>query len=316
MQTRPIHTVGALGVQIPTGVLTVVTRVWGSGKITMVLESLIPALKGQRPDHVETISGDIDRTVFVDASPIGINVRSTVATYSGVMDQLRTEFTKISEDYTAADFCYNTDSLKCPECQVNGQLSLDAQFLADVEIVCPTCHCTRCRPEDFDVRLEDYALPEVLALTAPEANEIFVDYPKITRRLGVLNDLGLGYLTLGEATPALSGGEAQRLKLLPELGRNQRDTIFVLDAPSVGLHPDDVAVLLAVLDRLLDRGATVIVIEHNLDIIAAADWLIDLGPGGGADGGRIVVTGTPAQMAAAETPTGTYLNAHLADIAT
>ncbi|GAA4478303.1 excinuclease ABC subunit A [Enteractinococcus fodinae] len=312
MQTQPLHTVEALDVRFPTGVLTVVTGVSGSGKTTLVLESLIPALNGANPEHVQHIAGDIDRVIRVDASPIGINVRSTVATYSGIMDQLRTEFAKVSDDYTAADFSYNTGSLKCPECDGNGQISLDAQFLADIEMACPSCEGSRYRQEASNVQLEGHSMPEVLALTAQEAADLFADYSRIARRLKILIDLGLGYLTLGEATPALSGGEAQRLKLSTELGRNQQGTLFVLDEPSVGLHPDDVAVLVGVLDRLLERGATVIVIEHDLDIIAAADWIIDLGPGGGADGGRIVATGTPGDVAAAEASlTGRYLRPYL-----
>jgi len=312
MQTKPLHTVDALNVDFPTEVLTVVTGVSGSGKTTLVLESLIPALDDKRPDHVETLTGDIDRTVLVDASPIGVNVRSTVATYSGIMDQLRAEFAKVSDEYTAADFSYNTGSLKCPECDGNGQISLDAQFLADIDMLCPTCNGSRYRPEASDIRLEGHALPEVLALTAHEAAELFADYNRISRRLKILLELGLGYLTLGEATPALSGGEAQRLKLSTELGRNQQGTLFVLDEPSVGLHPNDVAVLVGVLDRLIAHGATVIVIEHDLDIIAAADWIIDLGPGGGADGGRIVATGTPRDVTTAETSlTGRYLRTYL-----
>jgi len=312
MLTTPLHTVDALDVSFPTEVLTVVTGVSGSGKTTLVLESLIPALEGKSPGHVESLTGGIDRTVLVDASPIGVNVRSTVATYSGIMDQLRAEFAKVTDEYTSADFSYNTGSLKCPECEGNGQISLDAPFLADVEMACPACHGTRYRPAASAIRLEGHSLPEVLALTAHEAAELFADYHRITRRLKILIDLGLGYLTLGEDTPALSGGEAQRLKLSTELGKNQQGTLFVLDEPSVGLHPDDVAVLVGVLDRLIAHGATVIVIEHDLDIIAAADWIIDLGPGGGADGGRIVATGTPRDVAAAELSlTGTYLRSYL-----
>src|SRR5699024_10835119 len=294
-----------------TGVLPVVTRVSGSGRTTLVLESLIPALEGKSPGHVESLTGGINRTVLVDESPIGVNVRSTVATYSGIMDQLRAEFAKVTDEYTSADFSYNTGSLKCPECEGNGQISLDAPFLADVEMACPACHGTRYRPAASAIRLEGHSLPEVLALTAHEAAELFADYHRITRRLKILIDLGLGYLTLGEDTPALSGGEAQRLKLSTELGKNQQGTLFVLDEPSVGLHPDDVAVLVGVLDRLLEHGATVVVIEHDLDMMAAADWLIDMGPGGGADGGRIVATGTPQDVAAADTLTAKYLYRHL-----
>lgn len=311
MHTRPLHTVKALDVAVPTGVLTVVTGVSGSGKTTMVLESLIPAIQGPVPDHVETITAPIDRTVVVDSSPIGINVRSTVATYSGVMDQLRNEFSRISKTYTAGDFSYNTGTLKCPECEGNGQVTLDAQFLADVILTCPSCDGTRYRPEAAEVLLEGLSLPDVLDLTVAQATQQFSQYDRIRRRLQVLIDLGLGYLTLGEDTPALSGGEAQRLKLSTELGRNQAGTMFVLDEPSVGLHPDDVAVLVGVLDRLLEHGATVVVIEHDLDMIAAADWLIDMGPGGGTDGGRIVATGTPHRVAAADTVTAAYLHRHL-----
>lgn len=311
MQTRPLHTVDALDVRLPTGVLTVVTGVSGSGKTTMVLESLIPALDGNNPEHVENLTGNIDRTILVDASPIGVNVRSTVATYSGIMDQLRAEFAKVSADYNAGAFSYNTGSLRCPECQGNGQIALDAQFLADINLVCPNCHGTRYRPEVADIQLERYSMPGVLALTAAEALDIFANYPRIERRLRVLSDLGLGYLTLGEDTPALSGGEAQRLKLSTELGRNQLGTLFVLDEPSIGLHPDDVAVLVKVLDRLIERGASVIVIEHDLDIISSADWLLDLGPGGGEDGGQIVATGPPTEVAELQTLTGQYLAMHM-----
>lgn len=312
MKTQPLHTVGVLDVNVPTGVLTVVTGVSGSGKTTMVLESLIPALNGQQPEHVDAISADVDRTVLVDASPIGINVRSTVATYSGIMDQLRREFGKVSQDYAAGDFSYNTGALKCPECDGNGQVTLDAQFLADVELTCPTCHGTRYRQEASTIQLEGLSMPEILGLTVSEAMQYLRDYSRISSRLQVLIDLGLSYLTLGEDTPALSGGEAQRLKLSTELGRNQYGTMFVLDEPSVGLHPNDIAVLMGVLDRLIERGATVVVIEHDLDVMAAADWIIDLGPGGGSDGGRIVATGTPAEIAASQTPTGKHLREHRA----
>lgn len=211
MLTTPLHTVDALDVSFPTEVLTVVTGVSGSGKTTLVLESLIPALEGKSPGHVESLTGGIDRTVLVDASPIGVNVRSTVATYSGIMDQLRAEFAKVTDEYTSADFSYNTGSLKCPECEGNGQISLDAQFLADVEMACPACHGTRYRPAASAIRLEGHSLPEVLALTAHEAAELFADYHRITRRLKILIGLGLGYLTLGEDTR----GKAQKVCIDP-----------------------------------------------------------------------------------------------------
>lgn len=328
--TAPIHTVHALDVAIPEQRLTAVTGVSGSGKTTLVLESLVPALRSLADDtplpapatSIET--GRARRVVVVDASPIGANVRSTVATYSGVMDELRRVYARIPAAHRmglkAGDFSYNTGSLRCAHCDGTGQIVLDVQFLPDVDIVCTACGGSRYGEAARTIRrtprggtdADALALPELLALTVDQAEQVCADLPAVRRRLRLLTDLGLGYLTLGEATTALSGGEAQRLKLSADLGRDQHGTVFVLDEPSIGLHPLDVRVLLGVLDRLVDQGASVIVIEHDLDMIANADWVIDMGPGGGVDGGRVVAAGTPAQLAACpDSVTGRYLAAHL-----
>ncbi|MGA9873997.1 MAG: excinuclease ABC subunit UvrA [Rhodococcus sp. (in: high G+C Gram-positive bacteria)] len=330
LTTVPLHTVHALAVGIPQGRITAVTGVSGSGKTTMVLDSLVPALSARRagerlPAHVTGLDAPgINRVNVVDAAPIGVNVRSTIATYSGILDDLRRAFAETpaaaERGLTAADFSYNTGSLRCPRCEGTGQISLDVQFLPDVDINCPDCAGTRYSPTAHQIRRAvphaadpaGISLPELLSRTVTEAADLTTDIRRVRTRLQTLIDLGLGYLTLGEATPALSGGEAQRLKLAGELGRDQADTLFVFDEPSVGLHPLDVRTLLAVIGRLNGNGATVIVIEHDLDMIANADHIVDMGPGGGDDGGRIVATGTPDDVAAnPDSLTGRYLASHL-----
>jgi len=320
--TTPLHTVHALDVTIPKGRLTAVTGMSGSGKTTLVLESLVPALRAAAegaalPRHVVSFdAAGVTRADVVDATPIGVNVRSTVATYSGILDELRRAYAATDaareRGLTAADFSSNTGSLRCPRCEGTGQVVLDVQFLPDIDIPCPDCEGSRYSPGARDLVLDTGAgsasLPALLALTVRQASEVLGGLPKVGRKLQTLIDLGLGYLTLGESTPALSGGEAQRLKLATELVRDQSGTLFVLDEPSVGLHPLDTRVLVGVLDRLLAKGATVVVIEHDLDLIANADHVIDMGPGGGAAGGRVVATGTPAQIAAAaDSVTGRFL---------
>jgi len=324
MVTDPIHTVRGLDVKLPKGRLTAVTGVSGSGKTTMVLESLIPGITAhcagvKLPGHVKRIeAAGIRRANLIDASPIGINIRSTVATYSGVLDELRrlyasTEGAK-ARKLKAGDFSYNTGSLRCPTCDGTGQISLDVQFLPDVTIDCPDCGGRRYGGTADEIRWQpkkgagDYALPELMAMTVKEAMAVLGENKKITEKLSVLQGLGLGYLTLGEDTPALSGGEAQRLKLASEMGRTQEDSVFVFDEPTIGLHPLDVQVLLGVFNRLVEAGATVVVIEHDLDLIANADYIIDMGPGGGEQGGRVVACGTPEEIKACpESITGKYL---------
>lgn len=324
LATGAIHTVQPLEVRLPKGRLTVVTGVSGSGKTTLVLESLAPALEAALqgrglPPHVTALEAPgIGRVKLIDATPIGINVRSTVATYANVHDELRRIFARTPDakrlGCRAGDLSYNTGSLRCPVCDGTGQISLDVQFLPDVEIPCPECRGSRYAPGAGQVRHtgpdgRSWSLPELMALDVNTALPVCRDWKLVHQRLRVLADLGLGYLTLGEATPSLSGGEAQRLKLASEMGRAQGDAVFLFDEPTIGLHPLDVRTLLKVFDALIGRGATVVVIEHDLDVIRSADYLIDLGPGGGAAGGRIVAAGTPEQVAACpESVTGRYLD--------
>ena len=311
LSTSQIHTVKPLEVDIPKGRLTVVTGVSGSGKTTLVLESLIPALNANisghtLPEHIRDASAEgIRRIKLIDATPIGINVRSTVATYAGVHDELRKLYAK-SEDaknkgYKARDFSYNTGSLRCSGCDGTGVVSLDVQFLPDVNIQCPDCHGSRYSRIAYDVKLtnkvgESASLPELMDMDVNTAVEFCKDIKTVSQKLNTLKQLGLGYLTLGEETPSLSGGEAQRLKLASEIGKIQSDSVFIFDEPSIGLHPLDVQVLLKVFQALLDNGATVIVIEHDLDVIRNADYVIDMGPGGGENGGKIIASGTPQEI--------------------
>ena len=311
LSTSQIHTVKPLEVNIPKGRLTVVTGVSGSGKTTMILESLVPALdaninSSSLPAHIRAIKADgIAHVKLIDATPIGINVRSTVATYAGVHDELRKLYAKSTDAkekrYKASDFSYNTGSLRCPGCDGTGVVSLDVQFLPDVDIPCPDCRGSRYTRAAYDIRLTNKAgvsasLPELMDMDVNSAIDFCKDMKTVSQRLNILRQLGLGYLTLGEETPSLSGGEAQRLKLASEIGKTQTDSVFVFDEPSIGLHPLDVRVLLGVFQALLDNGATVIVIEHDLDVIRNADYVIDMGPGGGDAGGQIVASGTPQEI--------------------
>lgn len=353
MTTSQLHTVKPLDVDIPRGRLVAVTGVSGSGKTTVVLESLIPALKAQAagerlPEHVLELKAEgINRANLIDATPIGANVRSTVATYADIHDELRRAFARVDDakagGWKAGDFSYNTGRLRCPTCDGTGSISLDVQFLPDVTIECPDCGGSRYAPEAGAIRRAvkaakgkaakmkvpdkrkaakeklseatdqgggniSLSLPQLMAMSVDQVLAVTSDLKKVHARLTTLRDLGLGYLTLGEPTPALSGGEAQRLKLASEMGKAQSDAVFVFDEPTIGLHPFDVRVLLGVFDRLVASGATVVVIEHDLDVIANADWIIDMGPGGGESGGRIVATGTPEQIAAnPNSITGRYL---------
>ena len=323
LSTGAIHTVKPLDVRIPKGRLTVVTGVSGSGKTTLVLESLVPALEAaiqgaKLPEHVRFVeAAGIGQVKLIDATPIGINVRSTVATYANVHDELRKIFARTAgakaHGYKAGDFSYNTGKLRCPVCDGTGTISLDVQFLPDVDIPCPECRGTRYAKDAQAVRYraksgQTYSLPEVMAMSVHTALSACRDMQLVCQRLQVLDELGLGYLTLGEATPGLSGGEAQRLKLASEMGRAQQDSVFVFDEPTIGLHPLDVKTLVGVFQSLIAHGATVVVIEHDLDVIRCADYVIDMGPGGGEEGGRIVAAGTPDEIKQSpESRTGAFL---------
>ena len=323
LSTDQIHTVKPLEADIPKGRLTVVTGVSGSGKTTFILESLVPGLDAMNhgrklPEHVRSVEAPgISQVKLIDATPIGINVRSTVATYANVHDELRKIFARTqdakSQGFKAGDFSYNTGKLRCPVCDGTGEISLDVQFLPDVDIPCPECRGSRYGKDASRIRYKNkkgaaYSLPELMAMDVNTALSACEDLKTVHQRLSVLRDLGLGYLTLGEETPSLSGGEAQRLKLASEMGKAQSDSVFVFDEPTIGLHPLDVRTLLSVFQTLIDNGATVIVIEHDLDVIRNADYIIDMGPGGGEAGGRIVACGTPEQIkASGESVTGRYI---------
>lgn len=323
LSTSEIHTVKPLEVEIPKGRLTVVTGVSGSGKTTLVLESLVPGLEASiagrpMPEHVKLVKADgIGQVKLIDATPIGINVRSTVATYANIHDELRKIYARTKEakqhGFKAGDFSYNTGKLRCPVCDGTGSISLDVQFLPDVDIPCPECRGARYGKEAGLVHYqnktgEQYTLPDLMAMDVHTARKVCRDMRLVHQRLRVLEDLGLGYLTLGEETPSLSGGEAQRLKLASEMGKSQTDSVFVFDEPTIGLHPLDVQTLLSVFQTLILNGATVIVIEHDLDVIRCADYIVDMGPGGGEEGGRIVAAGTPEEIKnAPQSVTGKYL---------
>lgn len=323
LSTAGIHTVKPLEVDIPKGRLTVVTGVSGSGKTTLVLESLVPGLDAAihgrpLPSHVRSVQADgIQQVKLIDATPIGINVRSTVATYANIHDELRKIFAKTEDakrlGFRANDFSYNTGKLRCPVCDGTGVINLDVQFLPDVQIPCPECRGSRYSKDANQIQYQTKSgrrasLPELMAMDVRTALDFCKEMKLVHQRLQVLQDLGLGYLTLGEETPSLSGGEAQRLKLASEMGKPQSDSVFVFDEPTIGLHPLDVQTLLAVFQTLIQSGATVIVIEHDLDVIRNADYLIDMGPGGGNEGGRIVATGTPEQVKnAPESLTGKFI---------
>lgn len=306
LETNSIHTVKPLKIDIPKGRLTVVTGVSGSGKTTMVLESLVPALDSltsqkKMPEHIVKIEADgIKQVKLIDATPIGINIRSTVATYANIHDELRKIFAKLPKSkenkYKAGDFSYNTGKLRCSVCDGTGVINLDVQFLPDVEIPCPECGGSRYSKIVEDIKYKGNSLAKLMSMDVNTAIDACDDLKSVQQRLQVLKDLGLGYLTLGEATPSLSGGEAQRLKLASEMRKAQLESVFVFDEPTIGLHPLDVRTLLNVFQTLIDNGATVVVIEHDLDVIKNADYIIDMGPEGGNAGGEVIFSGTPSEL--------------------
>ncbi len=306
LETNSIHTVKPLKIDIPKGRFTVVTGVSGSGKTTMVLESLVPALDSltsqkKMPEHIVKIEADgIKQVKLIDATPIGINIRSTVATYANIHDELRKIFAKLPQSkenkYKAGDFSYNTGKLRCSVCDGTGVINLDVQFLPDVEIPCPECGGSRYSKIVEDIKYKGNSLAKLMSMDVNTAIDACDDLKSVQQRLQVLKDLGLGYLTLGEATPSLSGGEAQRLKLASEMRKAQSESVFVFDEPTIGLHPLDVRTLLNVFQTLIDNGATVVVIEHDLDVIKNADYIIDMGPEGGNAGGEVIFSGTPSEL--------------------
>ena len=314
IRTAQIHNVKEMDIKIPKGKLAVVSGVSGSGKTTLLLEALYPAVKAQinneelSDDIRDIVCDGIKKIELIDSVPIGKNVRSTVATYSKVLDDLRREFAKLSDEYKMADFSYNTGKLRCPTCNGTGSVSMDVQFLPDVEMTCPDCDGLRYDKKVDDIKYNGLSLADIMSLTVDEALEDLFGLEKATSKLQKLSDLGLGYLTLGEATPSLSGGEAQRLKLASEIGKSQKNSIFIFDEPTIGLHPLDVKVLIDVFNHLIENGATVIVIEHDLDLIANADYIIDIGIEGNV-AGEVLACGSLEDIIGSEDSlTGKYLD--------
>ncbi|MBS0950474.1 excinuclease ABC subunit UvrA [Weissella minor] len=308
-------------VDFPLGKMVAVTGVSGSGKSTLVNTILKRALKAElnnnyeKPGKFKSIEGvdQIDKIVDIDQSPIGRTPRSNPATYTGVFDDIRDLFAQTNEaklrGYAKGRFSFNTKGGRCEACKGDGVIKIEMNFLPDVYVTCEVCHGTRYNSETLEVKYRDLTIADVLNLTAEEAVEFFAPIPKIRRKLQTIVDVGLGYVKLGQSATTLSGGEAQRMKLASELQRRSTGkTFYILDEPTTGLHTDDIARLLEVLERLVEGGNTVLVIEHNLDVVKTADWVIDLGPEGGAGGGQIVATGTPEKIAKTEASyTGKYL---------
>jgi excinuclease ABC subunit A len=318
IEIADLYNLHDLTTAFPVNRLTAVAGPSGAGKTALVLDSLIPAARARlggapEPSHVRRLDlQGIRQVVQIDASPIGQNARSTPATYCGAFDHIRSLFAASAHAkrrrWKPGHFSFNTREGQCPTCRGLGHLDLDVQYLPDITVQCPTCHGARFNDAVLAVRVEGLTIADVLGLSVHDAVERFTDRPPIAATLRPVSDVGLGYLKLGEPTPSLSGGESQRLKIASRLRRSQHGALYVFDEPTTGLHPLDVATLVGVLDRLLDAGATVIVIDHDLDLLAAADYLIDMGPGGGPEGGRVLAAGTPAEVAGdADSVTGPWL---------
>ncbi|WP_242363866.1 excinuclease ABC subunit UvrA [Limosilactobacillus antri] len=293
--------------QLPVNRLSAITGFSGAGKTSLILDSLVPAIRAQNsgqslPRQVKSLTAPIKNVVSVDAAPIGKTTRSTVATYTSIMDNLRKLFAAQpaakEHHYTASYFSYNNKQGACPTCGGTGVVTLDIQFLPDMQQTCPTCEGARYRQAIQEVKWHGYSIVDLLKLDVRTALGVFTTVPKIEQELQLLDEVGLAYLHLGESTPSLSGGEAQRLKLVKHLNRRQATTLFVFDEPTIGLHPLDVKTLLGVMQQLLDRGATIITITHDLNLVANADYLLDLGPRGGKNGGQVVAAGAPAALIA------------------
>ena len=314
-----------IDVEFPLGKFIALTGVSGSGKSTLLLDTLYPALmRALYNSKIEMGAHDIirgmenvDKVVDIDQSPIGRSPRSNPATYTGVFSNIRDFFAGLPEakarGYTSGRFSFNVKGGRCEACQGDGQIKIEMNFLADVYVECDKCHGARYNEETLAVKYKGKSIADVLDMTVDEAYHLFINVPQISRKLELLKRVGLDYIKLGQSSLDLSGGEAQRIKLSKELAaRSTGQTIYILDEPTTGLHFEDIKMLLSVLHELVDQGNTVIVIEHNLDVIKTADWVIDLGPTGGAGGGRVIATGTPEQVAAVpESLTGKYLQRYL-----
>jgi excinuclease ABC subunit A len=300
--------------EFPIGGLTALAGPSGAGKTALVLDSLVPAARAAlagdaRPAHVKSLDlAGVRQVVEIDASPIGLNARSTPATYSGAFDLIRRLYADRTPGMRPAHFSFNTREGQCPTCRGLGSIDLDVQYLPDINVECPTCHGARFNDETLAVRVDGLTIADVLGLTVQDALDRYAGERSIAGSLRPIVDVGLGYLRLGEPTPSLSGGESQRLRIASRLRSSQKDALYVLDEPSTGLHPKDIGTLVGVFDRLLDDGATVVVIDHDLDLLSVADHLIDMGPSGGPEGGHIIAAGTPAEVAAdPSSVTGPYL---------
>ena len=306
----------------PVNQLSALAGPSGAGKTALVLDSLIPAARAQltgsaEPGHVRRLElSGIRQVVQIDASPIGQNARSTPATYCGAFDQIRRVYADSPyarrRHWKPGHFSFNTRDGQCPTCQGLGHIDLDVQYLPDIGVQCPTCHGARFNDATLTVQVNGLTIGDALGLTLQDALERFADWAPVAAALRPVTEVGLGYLKLGEPTPSLSGGESQRLRIASRLRSSQRGVLYVLDEPSTGLHPLDVATLVGVLDQLLAAGATIIVIDHDLDLLAAADHLIDMGPGGGPEGGHIVAAGRPEDVARSpDSVTGPWLAEYL-----
>ncbi|MEO9237761.1 MAG: ABC transporter, partial [Jatrophihabitantaceae bacterium] len=328
------HNLDAVDLDLPLGVFTAVTGVSGSGKTSLITGVLATAVRdhlgaaaedddegeaAEPAGHIAAVTGlaAINRLVEVDQRPIGRTPRSNLATYTGLFDGVRKLFAATDEarrrGYSVGRFSFNVEGGRCENCQGEGFVAVELLFLPGTYSPCPVCHGARYNPETLEVRYQGRSIADVLALTVDAATEFFADFPAIARSLRTLGEVGLGYLRLGQPATELSGGEAQRIKLATELQRARRGhTLFVLDEPTTGLHPADVDLLVGLLHSLVDAGNSVVVIEHDMDVVAGADHVIDLGPGGGDEGGRIVATGSPAEVARCEASrTSQYLKAVL-----